>query len=107
MYRKSKVISEKRYNREIKKAPSIYLIVHYARWCIVECKLAGFKRNIFGRPKSPLIPLIYKYNDHNGERETFLVCPYSLATSGGIHSWHYDIQEAEFMLTALRLKEDN
>lgn len=104
MYKKSKIISEKRYNKEIKRAETIYVVVHYAKWCIREYKLAGFKRNILGRAASPLVPLVYYWSDCNGIKDVFSVCPLRQTITGSIYNWFFTKEEAEKTLRFLEEK---
>ena len=83
----------RRNYKKSRKAESVYAIVRYADWCVSEYKYAGkLKRNDFSRD---LEPLVYHYNDHNGEYESYDIVPLSHTTSGTICGWTFSKDRAD------------
>ena len=72
----------------IEQCESVYLVVRYAHWCVSEFKWTGkwnFYREIPRRN-----PIVYYYNDHNGEYAEYELIDIFDTTTGKIFMWTFD-----------------
>jgi hypothetical protein len=82
--------------------PTIYVIVKWVTWGIVEYPFSGkWKLDEKGRP----IPLVWHYNDHNGITDQFELYDLRSTTSGEIEDWTFYRHPAEIMVKYLNENE--
>jgi hypothetical protein len=84
--------SMRNYKKSLK-AKNIYAIVRYADWCVREYKFAG--KLVWDKLANDYIPLVYHYNDHNGEYESYDVVKLTHTTAGFIVGWTFAKNRAE------------
>jgi len=66
----------------------IYIVCQWAKWGVIKEKWTG-KVNENGEP------LIIKYNDHNGEYDSYYTCCWFNATSGITIAYYFNKNKAE------------
>ena len=71
--------------KEMENATGVYLVVCYARWCVREYKWTGDWAVVYGRP----CPVVWDYDDHNGEYEEYARRPILITTTGRIMDWTF------------------
>lgn len=72
----------------INQCESVYLVVKYAHWCVREFKWTGNWN--FYRETPRRNPIVYYYNDHNGEYEEYQLIDIFYTTTGEIFMWTFD-----------------
>ena len=85
-------------------APSIYAIVRYAKWTVSEYKFAG--KWEWDERTREWVPLVYHYNDHNGEYETYSIAKITNTTSGAMLGWSFNKERAESLVYQQRILEE-
>jgi hypothetical protein len=90
------------YEKQIAKAKPVYLVVQWARWCVLECKWTGGW--VVDLPECKIAPEIFKFTDHNGEFDQWYKCSIYDATSSCNFSWTFDKEEAERIAENLNSK---
>ena len=98
------ILSNTKNNNEmIKSSPKVYLVGYWAKYGVMELPYAGkmVEDDTFG-----LVPLVYDFNDFNGEREVWFIRKITEATSGGkvIYTFNKDI--AEMLADKLNMLEE-
>ena len=89
----------KKIEKKLKTAPSVYLVVQWAKWGVKECKWTG---KLLQANDSPWItPEVYNFTDHNGEYDQWYICPIHYTTSGRIYDWTFNKEAAEKLAEAL------
>lgn len=92
----------RRNYKKSRKAPIIYAVVRYADWCVREYRFAGkFKWSTINDP----VPLVYHYDDHNGERESWDVRPITHTTSASMPYWTFSRGKAEAIAYQMKILE--
>ena len=71
----------------IEQCESVYLVVRYAQWCVKEFKWTGKWNFYMGTLRRN--PIVYYYNDHNGEYEEFQLIDIFDTTAG--ENLHVDV----------------
>lgn len=98
--RRNKVIEKK-----LKTAPSVYMVVQWAKWCVKECRWTG--KLLQDNDSSWILPEVYHWTDHNGEYEQWYTCPIHHTTSGKMYEWTFNKLAAEKLAEALNAAESN
>lgn len=91
--------------KEMSKCTDVYLIVHYAHWTVVDYKWTGK----WSKPNKCMerpCPIVYFYDDHNGEYEEYKKIPILNATSGNIFDWSF-YKDSAIRISKLLEKEDS
>lgn len=94
----------KRNYRKSLKARTIYAVVRYAKWCVRPYLFAG--KWEWDDRLNEMIPLVYHYDDHNGEYETIDVRKITDTTTGLIHSWTFNVNRADIWAHLRTLMEE-
>lgn len=85
----------------LKSLPKIYLVVRYAKWGVQEYCFSGKFTNDYE-------PLVYLYDDFNGEREpAYYLRRISYATCGEIWSYYEDYENAKNVADSLNNPESD
>lgn len=83
------------------KAPRIYAVVLYAKWCVCEYRFAG--KYEWDDILKDYVPLVYHYDDHNGVYETYDVRKLTHTTSGFVFGWTFSPIRANSWVAQQRL----
>lgn len=83
----------KKNTEKINKCKSVYIIVLYAHWCVREYKWTGKWK--YTRLSNSYEPVVYDYDDHNGEFEEYAKRPISFTTTGWIMDWTFNKYAAD------------
>ena len=86
-------LRNKRNYKKSLKAHNIYAIVCYADWCVREYKFAN--KWVWDIYREEYVPMVYHYDDHNGEYETIRPTKMTLTTTGNIVGWTFNRERAE------------
>ena len=89
--------------KKISKLPSVYIIVQYAHWCVREYKWTGKFDTRDGIP----VPIVWDYDDHNGEFEEYAKRPITHVTTGFIFDWSFYESRAKKVAEWLEEVESN
>lgn len=79
------------------KLPKVYLIVRWVDWGILDFPLEEIHIE-----NDKVIPVVWEYNDHNGETDRYELVPYNRTTSGEIFTWTIDRDAAVMLVYYLR-----
>lgn len=93
----------RRNHRKSRKAKSIYAIVCYGDWCVREYKFAG--KWVWDKFREEYIPLVYHYDDHNGEYETCLPTKITYTTTGKMVGWTFNKDRANALAYERKILE--
>lgn len=93
----------RRNYKKSRKAPMIYAVVCYADWCVREYRFAGGV--VWDESLHDYIPLVYHYDDHNGEYETCDIRPITHTTTGAIAHWTFSENRAEALAYQMKILE--
>lgn len=93
----------KKIENKIKSSQSVYLVVKYAKWCVMEYKWTGRFLQRDGVPW--IMPEVYFWTDHNGQYEEWITCPICNTTTGSIYEWTFNKRAADTLAEALNLKD--
>ena len=92
----------KRLMAKIEKAPKVYLIACWAHWGVREYKWTGkWSTTSGGIP----VPIVYHYNDHNGEYEEYQELPIHLTTTGLCMDWSFYKNAAQALAEKMNERE--
>lgn len=91
----------KKLVEKIEKSPKVYLIACWARWGVAEYHWTG--KWFYGTNNTPQ-PIVYYYNDHNGEYEEYQQIPIAFTTTGACADWSFYKEMAKHL--ADKLNED-
>lgn len=95
----------KEIEKKLKTAPSVYLVVQWAKWCVKEYKWTG---KFIQKDEWPwIVPEVYHWTDHNGEYEQWYTCPICNTTTGRIYEWTFNKLAAQKLADALNAEESN
>lgn len=85
----------------LKSLPKIYLVVRYAKWCVLEVPFSGrFAKD--GKP------LVYVYDDFNGEEEpAYYLRSTKYATGGYVLTWCLEYEDAQNVADKLNDSESD
>lgn len=93
----------KKLEKESKSARSVYLVVRWAKWCVLECKWTGIL--LYRDDVSWIMPEVYHFTDHNGEFDEWYTCPACNITSGEMYDWTFNKRTAEMIAETLNVKD--
>ena len=96
-------LRNKIHYKRSRKAEIIYAVVCYADWCVREYKFAD--KWEWDDYRHEWVPLVYHYNDHNGEFETYRPVKMTNTTTGNIIAWTFNPVLAERMAAAQKALE--
>lgn len=88
----------------IEQCESVYLVVRYAHWCVREYKWAGSWN--FSEGTAHCNPVVYYYNDHNGEHEEYELVDIYDTTTGEIFMWTFDRYVADKIANMLEERDN-
>lgn len=93
----------KKNMKMIEQCESVYLVVRYAHWCVREYKWAGkwTKYN-----DTIVNPVVYYYNDHNGEYEEYQLVDIFDTTTREIFMWTFDKYVADKIANMLEERDN-
>jgi hypothetical protein len=93
----------KKIEKKLKSAQSVYAVVKYAKWCVREYKWTG---RFMQRDEIPwIMPEVYHWTDHNGEYDQWYTCPICNTTSGELGEWTFNKMAADMLADALNAKD--
>ena len=77
----------KRLENKIRKCPKVYLVGCWAKYGVLDFSWTGkWHINENGIP----VPIVYYYNDHNGEYEEYQRIPIYNTTTGMCITWSFN-----------------
>lgn len=88
----------------IEQCESVYLVVRYAHWCVREFKWTGRWNFYMGTTRRN--PIVYFYNDHNGEYEEYQLIDIFYTTTGEIFMWTFDKYAADKVAEMLEERDN-
>ena len=94
----------KKNTEMIERCESVYLVVRYAHWCVREYKWTGKWNRHTNTPR--LNPIVYYYNDHNGEYEEYQLIDIFHTTTGEIFMWTFDEYVADKVAEMLEERDN-
>ena len=87
----------KRLQKKIDKCRNIYIVACWAHFGVQEHKWTGKWKMVDGRP----VPMVWYYDDHNGEFEEWYKCPITWVTTAPIYMWSFSRAIADHIANAL------
>ena len=93
----------KKNTEMIEQCESVYLVVRYAPRCVREYKWAGKWNRYSG---TIVNPVVYHYNDHNGEYEEYQLVDIYDTTTGEIFMWTFDKYVADKIANMLEERDN-
>lgn len=97
MLNKKSKIYQKYLEYRYKKAPPIYIIVQWAKWCVIKAQYSGH----FNRAGEPVIII---YTDHNGLYDDYYYAPWNRISSGATAAYSFNLKHAEELAKILNEK---
>lgn len=93
-------------NREkVEKSQSVYIVARWAKWGVQEYGWTGKWSYYMGTQR--MNPVVYYYNDHNGEYEEYQEIDVFYTTTGQIFMWTFDKWVANTVAQMLNEREAN
>lgn len=94
----------KKLIKKIEKSQKVYLVACWAKWGVREYSWTG--KWFFDESGKP-IPIVYYYNDHNGEYEEYQRLPIHFTTTGACADWSFYKRMAQNLADKLNELEFN
>lgn len=80
----------------------IYIVALWARYGVDQFYFSGkFKEEFGADGKIIYTPLVWQYNDHNGETDQYELVPITYTTTGFIEMWTFQQEAAAQLATYL------
>ena len=95
--------SRRNYKKSLK-AQIIYAVIIYADWCVRPYEFAG--KWEWDERCREWVPLVYHYDDRNGEYETCIVTKITNTTTGGMIGWTFNKDRADAWAYEKRILEE-
>lgn len=80
----------------------LYIKVRWAKYAVMELPFSGYYKEFNGQ----LIPLVWQYDDKNGEDDAYFLRAATVVTSGQIYGWTFSEKNAERWLKEMRESEE-
>ncbi len=84
--------------------PNIYLVCCWAHWGVMKLSFTGKYK--YDKERKRYIPLVYEYDDHNGEYEEYILLPVTYVTTGQILTWTDNEGVAQLIADAMEFSKE-